>query len=84
MAVLNGNIQYTNLETKMLADEMQIDLISRTSKIYMLDKNKKIKVINSKKMALIKKFRIKSFKKQKPLASLNRTSYLIKDKFLII
>lgn len=33
----------------MLADEMQIDLISRTSKIYMLDKNKKIKVINSKK-----------------------------------
>ena len=40
----------------------------------MLDKNKKIKVINSKKMALIKKFRIKSFKKQKPLASLNRIS----------
>ena len=49
LAILNGNIQYSNLETKMFADEMEINLISRTTKIYMLNKNDKIKVLHLNK-----------------------------------
>lgn len=49
LAILNGNIEYSNLETKMFADEMEINLISRTTKIYMLNKNDKIKVLHLNK-----------------------------------
>lgn len=49
LAILNGNIEYSNLKTKMFADEMEINLISRTTKIYMLNKNDKIKVLHLNK-----------------------------------
>ena len=44
-AILKNNLIYENLNTKMFADQMDIDLISRTSKIFMLDNDKAL--INS-------------------------------------
>tara|TARA_B110000967_G_scaffold207450_1_gene256862 strand:- start:285 stop:881 length:597 start_codon:yes stop_codon:yes gene_type:complete len=41
---LYENINYKNLNTYLLADRMEIDLITKDSKIYMNNKNKKIEV----------------------------------------
>ena len=40
---LYSNINYSSLNTYLLADEIEIDLISKNIKIYMIDKNQKIK-----------------------------------------
>ena len=42
---LYNNINYTNLNTSLLADEIEIDLTTKNLKIYMADKNQKIKAI---------------------------------------
>ena len=44
-AKLVGNLVYNSTSIKFYADQMNIDLINRTTKTYMLDKNDKIKVI---------------------------------------
>ena len=62
IALMSGNITYKNEFSKFYADLIEFDLLKKSTKISMLDKNKKVK-INYKKMALIKKFRIKGFKK---------------------
>ena len=43
-AILSGNLVFTNLITKFYADQMEIDLIERTTKTSMFDKNDKIKI----------------------------------------
>jgi lipopolysaccharide export system protein LptA len=45
MAIISGNIIYKNLNTKMIADKIEMDLITKKSKIFMNDKEKKIKII---------------------------------------
>ena len=42
-----NNIVYNNLNTEFLADKIEIDLITKNSKIYMHNKDKKIKVIHN-------------------------------------
>ena len=42
---LYSNINYTSLNTSLLADEIEIDLITKNLNIYMFDKNQKIKAI---------------------------------------
>ena len=42
---LYDNINYTNLNSTLLADEIEIDLLTRNLKVYMHNKNKKVKVI---------------------------------------
>ena len=49
IAILKNNLIYENLTTRLLADQMEIDMLSRTSKIFMLDNNKKVKIIYSPK-----------------------------------
>ena len=44
-AILSGNIVYNNLFTKLYADQMEIDLISRVTKTSMINKKDKIKII---------------------------------------
>ena len=41
-----NNIIYKNLDTKFSADRIEIDLLTKNSKIYMNNKNKKIKVVH--------------------------------------
>ena len=43
-AILSGNIIFDNLFTKLYADQMEVDLITRTTKTSMFDKNNKIKI----------------------------------------
>ena len=43
-----NNIIYQNLNTKLLADKLEIDLITKDSKIIMNDKESKIKIIKIK------------------------------------
>ena len=43
-----NNIIYQNLNTKLLADKLKIDLITKDSKIIMNDKKNKIKIIVKK------------------------------------
>ena len=43
-AKLFGNIRYMNNFTKLLADQIEVDLISRKTKISMYDANNKVKI----------------------------------------
>ena len=43
-AVLSGDLIYSDLLTKLYADQMEIDLISRSSKTSMYNKDKKVKI----------------------------------------
>tara|TARA_B110000971_G_scaffold29665_1_gene26701 strand:- start:42 stop:632 length:591 start_codon:yes stop_codon:yes gene_type:complete len=45
IAILSDNIIYKNLNTKMIADKIELNLITKNLKIFMDDKNKKIKII---------------------------------------
>ena len=49
LAKLNNNIIYESVDTSFFADKMEIDLITKDSKLYMNDVNKKIKVIHKNK-----------------------------------
>ena len=44
-AILYEDIIYKNLETVLLADRLEIDLITKNSKISMNDTNKKIQIV---------------------------------------
>ena len=46
IATIYNNIIYKNLNTKLQADTIVIDLITKNSKIYMNDQSKKVKIIN--------------------------------------
>ena len=43
-AILTGNLIFKNLITKLYADQMEVDLIARTTKTSMFNKNNKIKI----------------------------------------
>ena len=42
---LYDNINYTNLNSSLLADEIEIDLLTRDLKVYMRNENKKVRAI---------------------------------------
>ena len=48
MAILYDNIIYNNINTELYADKMEIDLITKESKIYMKYTNSKVKIIYKK------------------------------------
>ena len=45
-AKVSQNVVYQNKEVKLEADTIEIDLITKNSKIFMIKENKKIKIIN--------------------------------------
>ena len=45
-AILSGNLVYNNLLTKLYADRMEVDLISRITKTSMINQDDKIKMIH--------------------------------------
>ncbi|MDC3089898.1 hypothetical protein OA346_01470 [Candidatus Pelagibacter sp.] len=45
-AILSGNLVYNNLLTKLYADRMEVDLISRITKTSMINQEDKIKMIH--------------------------------------
>jgi len=47
LVTISDNVLYKNLNTSLKADEIKIDLITKDTKIYMNDKSKKIKIINT-------------------------------------
>ena len=62
------------MNTELRADRIEIDLVTKNSKILMDKKTKKVKVYNFKLMAIIKKFRIKSYKEKKPIIKIDKIS----------
>ena len=44
-AILSGNLVYNNLLTSLYADEMEVDLILRTTKTSMINTKEKVKII---------------------------------------
>ena len=48
LMLIYNNIIYQNPDTKLLADKLEIDLITQDSKIIMNDKKSKIKIIKKK------------------------------------
>jgi len=46
LAVITNDIVYKNLDIKMLADKIEVDLITKNTKILMHDKSDKVKVMN--------------------------------------
>lgn len=47
-AILSGDLVYNNLLTRLYADQMEVDLLSRITKTSMVNKNDKIKIIHKK------------------------------------
>ena len=47
LIVLKEKVLYQSLDTKLFADAIVIDLITKNSKIFMSDKEKKIKILNN-------------------------------------
>tara|TARA_B100001250_G_scaffold300802_1_gene262477 strand:+ start:15 stop:629 length:615 start_codon:yes stop_codon:yes gene_type:complete len=45
MAIMSNEIIYTNMNTTLNADRLEIDLITKNSKIFMDNKNEKIKIL---------------------------------------
>ena len=45
MAIMSNDIVYTNMNTVLNADRLEIDLITKNSKIFMNNKNEKIKIL---------------------------------------
>jgi len=45
-ATISNNVIYKNLNTQLEADKVEIDLITKNSKIFMEDKSKKIRIIS--------------------------------------
>ena len=48
IAILSKNLIYDNFLTKLYADEMRIDLVTRDTQITMFDKEKKVKIVYKK------------------------------------
>ena len=46
IAKVTDNVIYENSKGKLIADTIEIDLITKNSKIFMIDKNKKVMVLN--------------------------------------
>ena len=46
LATLSNNIIYKNLNTKLEADKIEFDLITKNSKIFMYDKSDKINIVS--------------------------------------
>ena len=46
LATITNDIVYKNLNTKLQADKVEIDLITKDSKIFMYDKYKKVKIMS--------------------------------------
>ena len=46
LANVTDNVIYENPNGKLIADTIEIDLITKNSKIFMIDKNKKVMVLN--------------------------------------
>jgi len=46
LVFISDNVIYKNLDTKLIADEIKIDLLTKDIKILMNEKNKKIKIEN--------------------------------------
>ena len=47
LVIISKNIIYKNMDTKLEADKIEIDLLTKNTKIFMDDKSKKIKLIKS-------------------------------------
>jgi len=48
IATIFNNIIYKNLNTKLQADKIEIDLLTKNLKIFMIDKSEKVKIVNTK------------------------------------
>ena len=46
LATISNNVTYINLNTELYADKIEMDLITKTSKIFMKDNSKKIKIVS--------------------------------------
>ena len=44
-AILSGNLVYNNLLTSLFADQMKVDLVSRTTKTSMANSQDKVKIV---------------------------------------
>ena len=44
LVFISNNVIYKNLDTKLIADEVRIDLLTKDIKIFMNEKNKKIRI----------------------------------------
>ena len=47
LALISNNITYINLNTKLQADKIEIDLLTKNSKIFMNESSKKIKILTT-------------------------------------
>lgn len=46
LATIKNNVVYKDLNTKLFADKVEINILTKNSKIFMYDKQKKIKIIS--------------------------------------
>ena len=71
---LSRNVVYSSLNNVMKADVIEINLETKKAKVFMFEDKKKLILKIFSLMAIIKKFRIKSFKNIKSLIELENVS----------
>ena len=72
--IMSKKIVYSNLNDTIEADVIEINIKNKDTKIFMYNKNNKVSLKRLIKMGVVKKFRIKSFKKQRPLIEFENVS----------
>ena len=45
LAIITDNINYKNLNTELQADKIEVDLVTKNTKIFMYNKTEKVKII---------------------------------------
>ena len=45
---MSDNIIYKNLDTNIIADKLEINLLNKETKVFMRDSNQKIKILTKK------------------------------------
>ena len=83
MVSIYDNVRYLSGISSLFADKAEIDILIKEQKFLWKLQIKRFWLITSWKMAIIKKFRIKSFKQKKPILKLDKVSLSFGDRQIL-
>ena len=84
LMIISKNVILENDKSSLKTDVIEIDIRTKNVKIFMYEENKKINIKTLKlKMAVIKKFRIKSFKKVKTIIEFENVSLAYGNRLIL-
>ena len=84
LMIISKNVILENDKSSLKTDVIEVDIRTKNVKIFMYEENKKVNIKTLKlKMAVIKKFRIKSFKKVKTIIEFQNVSLAYGNRLIL-